>query len=141
MKYFHSAQITAFVKDPIEEEVLFDTFLAKANIDSEKSPLVSEKIEPLEGYSEHLTIFSINIKNKIEKFMQFILANTSDTWIDTIDEENTIYIRLSKEDFVDGKFTPTKTGNCVHIKAKIAAYPSNKENAIATYQRFIDEMR
>jgi RNA binding exosome subunit len=142
MKAFHTLTITAFATDPVEKDVLFDEFLAHAGLDLEKNTkntFVQEDAGAMEGYSGDMTIFTITVMKNIENVLKYLLADQKETWIDTLDDDNFIYMRFSKEFFSQGKFVPTNSGNCVHVKAKIAAYPAKKEVALATYQRFLDE--
>ena len=49
-----------------------------------------------------------------------------------------IYIRLSKEDAVDEKITIVDSGDSIHLKVKIAAYPAKKEIAIKKVREAIE---
>lgn len=47
-----------------------------------------------------------------------------------VDESGNLFLRLSKEDAVDEKMTIVDSGDAIHLKIKIAAYPAKKEIAI-----------
>ena len=44
-------------------------------------------------------------------------------------EDFDFFIRLDKKKFMEDKFKLTDSGNCVHIKINIAAFPRKKEKA------------
>ena len=48
------------------------------------------------------------------------------------------FLRLSKEDAVDEKITIVDSGDSIHLKVKIAAYPAKKEIAIKKVREAIE---
>ena len=48
-----------------------------------------------------------------------------------VDEHGNLFLRFSKKDAIDEKWTILDSGDCIHLKIKIAAYPAKKEIAIS----------
>lgn len=48
-----------------------------------------------------------------------------------VDDSGNLFLRLSKEDAILDKWTILDSGDCIHLKVKIAAFPAKKEVAIS----------
>ena len=55
-----------------------------------------------------------------------------------VDENGNLFLRLSKEDAIDEKINIVDSGDSIHLKIKIAAYPAKKEVAINKLKEAID---
>lgn len=55
-----------------------------------------------------------------------------------VDDKGNLFLRLSKEDAVDEKITIVDSGDSIHLKVKIAAYPAKKEIAIKKVREAIE---
>tara|TARA_Y100000034_G_C6873559_1_gene399155 strand:+ start:1140 stop:1571 length:432 start_codon:yes stop_codon:yes gene_type:complete len=56
-----------------------------------------------------------------------------------LDIHNNFFIRLDKDKFLEDVFEVTDSGNCIHIKIVVAAFPKTKENAKKIVLEFIDK--
>ncbi|WP_409200959.1 RNA-binding protein [Methanobrevibacter sp. DSM 116169] len=55
-----------------------------------------------------------------------------------MDEHGNLFLRFDIEDAIDEKWTIVDSGNCIHLKVKIAAYPAKKEIAIKKIKEELD---
>jgi len=46
-----------------------------------------------------------------------------------MDSYNNFYVRIDKDKFLKDKYIITDSGNCIHIKITVAAFPKTKDNA------------
>jgi RNA-binding protein len=73
----------------------------------------------------------------VRKFLAMLLTNlaTQRSVVATnaskyLDTNTHCFVRLDKEQFLQGKYVLTDNPQCVHIRMNIAAFPATKENAI-----------
>jgi RNA binding exosome subunit len=153
MKFIHSVELKAFLKeDTIEYEQKVTQFLSEktsvAIKDFAKKEIIVKKeiIEGTEEFPENITtcFYAIRKSKLAEGLVKEIYPEIQKALSDLslcIDENASAYVRFDKKEFLDtGCIKLVEHGECIHIKIKIAAYPSNKNNAIAIFKRFIDEM-
>jgi RNA-binding protein len=55
-----------------------------------------------------------------------------------LDEELFFYIRLNKEAALKDIFELTDSGDCVHIKMHIAAFPKNRDSALKVVEEMFE---
>lgn len=138
MKIAHNFKIKVFVKNTEnydEVEKAFLSLLPEVIIkDLEDKKIKLEKEEM--GGLEKIRILSIYPKrNKycnafVKKLLSKIeCSDLKKSVCDRIDNYSKCYIRLSKKDLLEGKYTLTDSGDCFHIKITIAAFPRRKEIA------------
>lgn len=48
---------------------------------------------------------------------------------DRLDEDLNFHVRLDLDAFLDGAFIVTESGDCLHLRVKVAAYPAKQEKA------------
>lgn len=58
-----------------------------------------------------------------------------------VDENGNLFLRLSKEDAIDEKMTIVDSGDAIHLKIKIAAYPAKKDIAIKKIKEAINSSK
>lgn len=154
MKYIHSVEFKAFLKEDIDQyhKKISQLISEKTGVPKEdfsKKEIITkiEVIEGTEDFPENITVafYAIRKPKLAEKFLQEVQESLAKSLEDTdrcIDEHAIAYIRIDKKAFLDtGAITTVEHGDCIHMKIKIAAYPSNKENAIKVWEAFIHEMR
>lgn len=56
-----------------------------------------------------------------------------------LDQDNHFFIRLLKPDLLKGKLTLTDSGNCFHVRLKVAAYPGTRDKAMETLARLFSQ--
>ncbi|MBD3388784.1 MAG: hypothetical protein GF416_06925 [Candidatus Altiarchaeales archaeon] len=57
---------------------------------------------------------------------------------DFIDDRCNLYMRLSKTEAEDGNFV-FESGDCIHVRLKLAAYPAKKEKALPIARELIED--
>ena len=95
-----------------------------------------------QGFKERKIIIldiTLSKERHTKKILQHLKDSLSEEHINLIksqidsrlDEELNFFIRLDKQKLIqDKEFYLTDSGNCFHIRMSIAAYPSNRENAM-----------
>jgi RNA binding exosome subunit len=139
IKYFHNINVNVFEKDIKKINDITNIFHNLLPIDFKKEK-VNISNEKLEGF-EHKTIYSLTLTTKTNKHNQLLIetifSNLSKKDLKIIqsqketrlNDEGYFYIRLDKSKLLkNNKYLLTESGNCFHIKIKLAAYPANKEN-------------
>lgn len=143
MKIAHNIVFTVFispeelVSDP-ERITRFESQLrALIPIDFVKEKLAFKKTD-VEGFNgrkiriitltiekgPHVTSTLKALHNVLEPLTRAKILQELDS---RIDEESFFYIRFDKDAFCQGIYTLTDTGNCVHLKIAIAAYPKKRD--------------
>jgi len=146
MRYIHNAKITVFLKP--EEYVGSNELVQKVkalfhkllpiDFDKEKIAITEEQVESFENRKikilklEFTKEAHTNIFIKILK--ELLRAEQCKTLLEQkwsrLDEELFFYIRLDKEAAFKDVFELTDSGDCIHIKMHIAAFPKNRETAL-----------
>ncbi len=66
------------------------------------------------------------IKNIVKKITSAEKSSVDPT--KQMDEEGSLYIRINKQKAYQGKIETERTGDIIHIRIKVAAYPATKKN-------------
>lgn len=74
----------------------------------------------------HIKSLIQNLKEKLGKKQCELIASQENR----VDDECNLFIRLDKKSLNEKKFVLTDSGDCYHIKIKLAAYPKKKETGI-----------
>ncbi len=159
MKILHKLEINCFVKnneDNFDSEIVseaikekIDSFI-KQKLDVEdlnKEKIISKIIilEPEDEYTSKLYQINIQAEKKPEKLLECFFNNKTKKdkinllkeFNDKIDDEGFLFLRFDKKTFIEkDKLKLVTHGNCIHIKAKIAAFPQNKENALLIMKNY-----
>lgn len=150
MKIVHNLHFSVFANKEefgFEPEFLADMFKSDlveflVTSEIEKEERISAKIdtvEPAPGFPETMYTVNIDLDRKSDKWFSFIISKMQDKdvlffkdTIDTrIDDECNLYLRFDKKEFVENKkLLLVDHGNCIHLRAKVAAYPAKKDSAI-----------
>lgn len=136
----HNIRFREFV---YEDEDLDELKQAILNI----FPDAEVEIEEAEGLTENKILILTGVLNKkrdTKDFFNKLLALDSEVLDKLIndldkkvDENGNLFLRLSKEDAIDEKITILDSGDSIHLKIKIAAYPAKKEVAIKNLKEAI----
>lgn len=129
----HNIRFREFV---YEDEDLDELKQAILNI----FPDAEIEIEEAEGLTENRILILTGVISKKRQTKEFFnkLLDLDSEVLDKlvqdldkkVDENGNLFLRLSKEDAVDEKITIVDSGDSIHLKIKIAAYPAKKEVAI-----------
>lgn len=137
----HNIRFREFV---YEDEDLDELKQAILNI----FPDAEIEIEEAEGLTENRILILTGViskKRQTKDFFNKLLELNSkvlDKLINDldkkVDENGNLFLRLSKEDAIDEKINIVDSGDSIHLKIKIAAYPAKKEVAINKLKEAID---
>ena len=85
--------------------------------------------------NKHTNAFIDNIMQKISETDKQLLLRQLDS---RVDDESSFFIRFDKESLAKrSDLLVTDSGSCYHIKIKIAAFPSNKWNAMKVVESYL----
>ncbi|HYD02979.1 MAG TPA: RNA-binding domain-containing protein [Alphaproteobacteria bacterium] len=147
MKLLHNAKITLFVK-PEDKTSLADyekifKKLAPLDFEKEKLSVKTEIVEGLEG--RKIKILSLELSkeshtNTFIKTLKDLIGLEACKTIEgqkesRLDEELFFYIRLDRKKALENEFELTDSGECIHIKLSLAAFPKNKESALKLVEK------
>lgn len=137
----HNIRFRIFIYNDEDEEELIQgllNILPNCEIQKEEAEgIFEEPITILTGLVDKKRFtkeFFNNLKN-LDKDQLTKLLNDLDK---KMDDNGNLFLRFSIEDAIDGKWTIVDSGNCIHLKVKIAAYPAKKEIAISKLKENIE---
>lgn len=129
----HNIRFREFV---YEDEDLDELKQAILNI----FPDTEIEIEEAEGLTENRILILTGVISKKRQTKDFfnklleldreVLDKLINDLDKKVDENGNLFLRLSKEDAIDEKINIVDSGDSIHLKIKIAAYPAKKEVAI-----------
>ncbi|MDD5086750.1 MAG: RNA-binding domain-containing protein [Candidatus Nanoarchaeia archaeon] len=136
----HNICISVFSKPEDDEENIKNSFISlfPFNLKDEKIELKSKKCL---GFNEKkITVFEVSLEKekhinkflkslneKLSKEQKQLLINQIES---RLDNDLNFFLRLNKEKLINEKrLWITDSGNCYHIKIKIAAFPNKKHIA------------
>ena len=122
--------------DEINQSIL--NILPEAEIEAEEAEgLLEDKIIILSGI--------VSKKRYTKTFFNTLLENTDLDKLNKdlerkIDDKGNWFLRFDKKDALDEKWTILDSGDAIHLKVKIAAFPAKKEIAIdKVHEAIIDK--
>ncbi|RBQ22921.1 RNA-binding protein [Candidatus Methanobinarius endosymbioticus] len=139
----HNIRYRIFVYEDENEEELIEglkNILPTAKIEREVAEgMLEDKIVILSG--------KIDKKKEIKEFLKTLLAMDKD-FLEKLskdlnrktDENGNLFLRFSKDSACNEKWEICDTGDSIHLKVKIAAYPAKKEVAIKLLNEVLDEV-
>ena len=134
----HNIKFRAFVYDDesvdeISQAIL--NILPEAEIEAEEAEgMLDDKIIILSG--------TVSKKRYTKTFFNTLLDWTdlnklNDDLERKIDEKGNWFLKFDKQDALDEKWTILDSGDSIHLKIKIAAYPAKKEIAVGKVREAI----
>lgn len=140
VKKFHNIVVTVFskeegnneeIKQKLKEIFPFDLEEEKAELKEKNATGIGES--KIKIYEVELTKEK-TIKLFVDAFLEKLTKEQKETLIQQketrLDDELHFFIRLDKEKMLNDQYEVTDSGNCYHIKLKIASYPATKEKAL-----------
>ena len=138
IKMIHNIKFRAFVyenesADEINQAIL--NILPEAEIEAgEAEGLLEDKIIILSGI--------VSKKRYTKTFFNTLLENTDLDKLNKdlerkIDDKGNWFLRFDKKDALDEKWTILDSGDAIHFKVKIAAFPAKKEIAVSKVREAI----
>ena len=126
----HNIKFRAFV---YEDESIDDISQAILNI----IPEAEIEAEEAEGLMENKIIILSGVVSKkrytkafFNKLLELDTNKLNDDLERKMDDKGNWFLRFSKSDALDEKWTILDSGDSIHLKIKIAAYPAKKEIAV-----------
>lgn len=110
-------------------------------------PEAEINVEEAEGLTEDKIIILSGVVSKkryTKAFFNLLLESVdldklNDDLERKIDEKGNWFLRLDKEDAIDEKLTVKDSGDSIHLKIKIAAFPAKKEISVGKVREAILE--
>lgn len=136
----HNIKFRAFVYENESVEEISQAILnilPEAEIEAEEAEgMLDDEIIILSGI--------VSKKRYTKTFFKTLLEFTDSDKLNSdlerkIDEKGNWFLRFDKNDALDEKWTILDSGDSIHLKIKIAAYPARKEIAIEKIREFILE--
>ena len=127
----HNIKFRVFVYENEDVDELSQAILSilpEAEIEAEEAEgLTEDKIIILSG--------TVSKKRYTKEFFNLLLESVdldklNDDLERKMDEKGNWFLRFDKEDTIDEKMTIKDSGDSIHLKIKIAAYPAKKEIAV-----------
>ena len=150
MNVAHSVTARVFCGEKENESEVLNGLKSLLPFDLEKEKIAIDRQNAF-GFSDRkITIFEVVLtKNRqVKAFLDNLLPKISGTdkhmlqrqLNSRIDDDANFFVRLEKETLAKrNELLVTDGGNCYHVKIKMAAYPSSKENAIKLVKELLNE--
>lgn len=151
MKTFHHITLREFVKeyegeDLEQQKEFLLSLIPLQNVKKEDWPKI--KVEKNLRHDNFTPIYVLELRLEkqalIEKFLSQVFENLGEEQMADwrkylyVDEESMCFLRLEKPALQQGKYILTTSGDCVHIRMLIAAYPANAKNAKKIISAYLD---
>ena len=150
MNIAHSVAIRVFCGEGEYESEVMDGLKSLLPFDIEKEKIEITKQTAFGFSDKRIAIFEVVLtRNRhIKAFLDNLLPKISPTdkqmllrQLDSrIDDEASFFVRFDKDSLAKrNELIVTDSGNCYHVKIKIAAYPGSKENAMKLVKELMNE--
>lgn len=148
MKVAHNVKLTVFAYEHDDAEAVLQSLVALCPFDLEQEKLKTN-MSVAEGFHEKkIRIYEIFLKKErhTTKFLDSLKQNLSEPQRELItrqaesrlDCELDFFIRLDRQKLIqEKKYWLTDAGDCFHIRISVAAYPKNRESALAVVRQWI----
>ena len=139
----HNIRFREFVYEDENLEELTQAIyniLPDAEIESEEAEgLTEDKIIILSGVVDKKR-YTKAFFNLLLQLDQNQLDKLNDDLVRKVDDKGNLFLRLSKEDAINEDIKIVDSGDAIHLKVKIAAYPAKKEVAIKKVREAIENI-
>ncbi|MBI2175944.1 hypothetical protein HYU40_01155 [Candidatus Woesearchaeota archaeon] len=150
MEIAHSAAIRVFCGEEENESEVMNGLKSLLHFDLETEKITVQKQTALGFSDKRISIFEVTLAKKrhVKAFLDSLLPRISGTdrqmllrQLDLrVDSDANFFVRFEKEMLAKhNELLVTDSGNCYHVKIKMAAYPSSKETAIKLLRELIGE--
>ena len=143
MKLAHTITLSCFVKKGEDEESLRQALIGMVPLDLELEKIKVHKTVA-EGFENKIIILEITLEKESHttKFIDHLKKELGSAQCETIasqenrvDDECYFYLRLDKKKLLEKKYVVTDSGDCIHVKMSIAAFPKKREAAVAVVKK------
>jgi RNA-binding protein len=147
-KLVHSISLNVFERQAENLPSIYEVFHRFLPLDFEKNRIVIDH-QQLEGFSD--IIHSLTLQTTANRHnllvLETLFTNLTKNDINLLDQQKesrlnddgVFYIRLDKSLLLQSIFQLTDSGDCFHIKIKLAAYPATRERYVQNLQNLIDQ--
>ena len=149
MKLANNIKLTVFAKEGDDEKAVEEALKSLVPFDIEKEKIQisrkicvgfeEKKITVLSVYLEkekHMRFFLQKLCSALSKEQKEILLRQAES---RFDEQFNFFIRIDKEKLERGEYLITDSGNCFHIKIKIACFPRKREKGLSIIHNIFTE--
>lgn len=133
MKKVHFVEITVFDKENLD---LRSEIAELTDNTSELKNLKIEIMPATEGFDHELTVAKLRLEKTADTFISKLLTKITIS-DDKVDDKAVLNVRLDKKAFIEDKlYILTESGDCIHIKANLAAYPAKKSKGLEILKNY-----
>jgi RNA binding exosome subunit len=151
MELAHSIEIRVFCNQEESETDVVGGLRWLVSINLEEANVAIRKQSALGFNERRISIFEVTLEKKkhVKEALSSILQRLPDKQMERvkkqldsrIDEHASFFLRFDKETLLKHKeLLVTDSGNCYHVKIKIAAFPSTKEKAKAIMTELLSKL-
>ncbi len=152
MRYAHKIVFTFFAKPGDDVTRLRAALAGLAPSDETKrKKALSESVAAPEGqFEDELRILACTLTGESETtaMLRRILASlakadyaaVSQQRESRLDDELDFFLRLDKKKFLAGMWALTQSGDCLHVRITLAAYPKTKASALAVLDKIFKDL-
>jgi len=133
-KLIHNISVTVFEKnkDNIKQCKEAFTYLLPLDFEKEKIHVSLESVEGLQQKTISILQVKTTKKRHNELLMQTLFSKLNDIdkkrigkqYLTRLNQDGHFFIRLKKKQFLKNNFVLTDSGDCFHIKIKLAGFPA-----------------
>jgi len=145
----HTLIIEVFVLPGEDIKTIKEKFLGLFPFELEEEEIPLEQKTAIGFNEQKIKIFRVTLSKRryIKKFLLDLIENLEKETKNVIlnqaerrlDENFNFFLRFDKNRLLNEKeYRLTERGNCIFIKFKIAAFPKNKENALAIIKELLE---
>lgn len=147
-KLVHNITITVFEKDdekiPDHNEIF--RYILPVDFTKEKVTVSVETVQGFRQQSIHIIRLK-TLKNRHNKevlntiFSELQIRDKrkiGEQYLTRLNNEGYFFIRLKKKDILEKRFLLTESGNCYHIKIKLAGFPANFDQFVNAAKMLLD---
>jgi len=137
---FHWLRVNVFCYATENEELIHDTMVELLGTDEFECDIADSehgnKILVFSGeFSKQREIISIFLRLGKE-----LIDEIKNSLEDRIDEDCVFYLRLSKQELVQGRYKTAHNGDVLSITGKVVSHPARKEIAVGKMSEFLNSL-
>lgn len=148
-KLIHNISVTVFEKnkDNITQCKEAFTYLLPLDFEKEKIHVSLESVEGFQQKTISILRLKTTKKRHNELLMQTLFSKLNDIdkkrigkqYLTRLNQDGYFFIRLKKKQFLKNNFVLTDSGDCFHIKIKLAGFPAKWENFVNTAKSLLNK--
>ena len=138
---FHWLRVNVFCYATEKEEVIHDALAELLGNDEFECDIADSE------HGNRILIFGGELTKQKEivpiflKLGEELVGKIKDQLEERIDEDCVFYLRLDKQELVQGRYVTAHHGDVLSITGKIASHPARKEIAIGNMMEFLNSLQ